>query len=240
MTIQLLVSVRDSVEALEAAEGGADIVDIKDPSRGPLGYAGSEVISEVLAALKTDVPVSAALGEAFEWCDTPNQQEMEILSQLKFLKPGPQGLASAVDWPARLKALRDAVSHGISTQWVAVSYADYRQCDAPPPREILRHADSYAGFLIDTFDKAGGSTFDNLEFSELRDLREACRGRGLFFALAGRIQSRHLENIAELQPDIVGVRGAVCEQNDRTGRLTRERVSDFRSALDGICVSVTS
>ena len=240
MSIQLLVSVRDVAEALEAAAGGADIVDIKDPSRGPLGYAGSEVISEILAALKSEVPVSAALGESHEWHNSPTRQELAILSQLTFLKPGPQRLASLADWPASMAALRNTLFGGVSARWVAVSYADYKQCDAPSPREILQHADSCAGFLIDTFDKSGASTFDTVGLSELQDLREICRSRGLFFALAGRVQSQHLKQIADLQPDVVGVRGAVCEQNDRTARLTRERVCELKSALDGICISVTS
>ncbi|MGI9178650.1 MAG: (5-formylfuran-3-yl)methyl phosphate synthase, partial [Pirellulales bacterium] len=38
----LLVSVRSVEEAIEAVEGTAAIVDIKEPSRGPLGRADAE------------------------------------------------------------------------------------------------------------------------------------------------------------------------------------------------------
>ena len=34
-----LVSVRSPEEALAALEGGADLIDVKEPSRGPLGAA---------------------------------------------------------------------------------------------------------------------------------------------------------------------------------------------------------
>ena len=37
---QLLVSVRTPQEALDALSGGAGILDIKEPSHGPLGMAG--------------------------------------------------------------------------------------------------------------------------------------------------------------------------------------------------------
>ena len=35
----LLVSVRNVEEALAALEGGASLIDVKEPSRGPLGRA---------------------------------------------------------------------------------------------------------------------------------------------------------------------------------------------------------
>ncbi len=67
MPIRLLVSVRDRSEAGAAVEGGADIVDVKEPDRGALGYAGEQTICEVLQAVSGSAPVSAALGECVEW-----------------------------------------------------------------------------------------------------------------------------------------------------------------------------
>ncbi|MFM7835691.1 MAG: (5-formylfuran-3-yl)methyl phosphate synthase, partial [Planctomycetaceae bacterium] len=37
MTVRLLVSVRSADEAVVAATGGADIIDIKEPRHGSLG-----------------------------------------------------------------------------------------------------------------------------------------------------------------------------------------------------------
>ena len=37
---QLLVSVRSPAEALAALEGGAALIDVKEPARGSLGRAG--------------------------------------------------------------------------------------------------------------------------------------------------------------------------------------------------------
>jgi (5-formylfuran-3-yl)methyl phosphate synthase len=47
---RLLVSVRDASEAVCAIEGGADVVDFKEPERGPLGRADVDVM---FAAIET-------------------------------------------------------------------------------------------------------------------------------------------------------------------------------------------
>lgn len=51
---RLLVSVRSSAEALAAIEGGADILDVKEPSRGSLGMASVEVISAIARQIDAD------------------------------------------------------------------------------------------------------------------------------------------------------------------------------------------
>src|SRR5436853_4004631 len=61
-TPQLLVSVRDVAEAMSARAGGADVIDIKEPKRGPLGRADDAVVSAVRNAVGHDCLVSAALG----------------------------------------------------------------------------------------------------------------------------------------------------------------------------------
>ncbi len=67
MTIRLLVSVRNSREAVIAADGGADIIDVKEPGFGSLGFAGASTIREVVDAVANRLPVSAALGECLDW-----------------------------------------------------------------------------------------------------------------------------------------------------------------------------
>ena len=65
----LLVSVRNLAEARAAIEGGCDRLDVKEPSRGPLGKADASVIAEIAAfarngiARDSDVSCSVALGD---------------------------------------------------------------------------------------------------------------------------------------------------------------------------------
>ena len=45
---QLLVSVRDATEAAAALHGGAGLIDVKEPARGPLGRADAATIAAVV------------------------------------------------------------------------------------------------------------------------------------------------------------------------------------------------
>jgi uncharacterized protein (UPF0264 family) len=80
--MQILVSVADAADAAAAVDGGADIIDAKDPSRGPLGPVSSATLSAIVAAVAGRRPVSAALdsvrlgplrGLAFVKMTTPAQ-----------------------------------------------------------------------------------------------------------------------------------------------------------------------
>jgi hypothetical protein len=65
----LLVSVRNAAEAEEALAGGADIIDVKEPSRGPLGRADAQNARDVIQTVSGRRLVSVALGELAESSD---------------------------------------------------------------------------------------------------------------------------------------------------------------------------
>ena len=71
----LLVSVRSAAEALVAMAGGADLIDVKEPSRGSLGAVDPEVLSEICDAVGGRLPISAALGELAESVDEANEYQ---------------------------------------------------------------------------------------------------------------------------------------------------------------------
>ena len=60
----LLVSVADADEAIAALEGGADVIDAKDPTGEPLGRVGLDVFNEIVAAVRGRAVTTAALGDA--------------------------------------------------------------------------------------------------------------------------------------------------------------------------------
>ena len=96
MSLQLLVSVRTPDEATAAVHGGADLIDVKDPPRGPLGAAHHETVAAVLSAVNGAVPVSAALGE---W--TPNavtEAHWHLQLPLAYLKWGLAGYGHPAGW----------------------------------------------------------------------------------------------------------------------------------------------
>ena len=62
--MRLLVSVASAVEASAALEGGADLIDAKDPASGVLTAVSADVFREIHAAVAGARPVTAAAGNA--------------------------------------------------------------------------------------------------------------------------------------------------------------------------------
>ncbi|MFN5908775.1 MAG: (5-formylfuran-3-yl)methyl phosphate synthase, partial [Planctomyces sp.] len=73
MTVRLLVSVRSPDEAVVAAAGGADIIDVKEPHHGSLGRPSARTAGDIRTRLtehcgaQVSPPLSCALGELLEW-----------------------------------------------------------------------------------------------------------------------------------------------------------------------------
>src|SRR5688572_26078519 len=62
--MRLLVSVSNASEAAAALEGGADLIDAKDPLEGPLGAVSRDQLRGIYGAVAGARPVTAALGDA--------------------------------------------------------------------------------------------------------------------------------------------------------------------------------
>ena len=245
---QLLVSVRDAHEALDALRGGADIIDVKEPANGSLGRAAASAIISVADVIVSGIvdsssafPLSLALGEVSEWLDPgPTSQIAGVpaviqRTQPQFLKLGLSGLCSSVtagtDWFDSWMQVRNRIAGEHS--WVAAAYADAIRAQAPAVADICRAAvkSQCRVLLIDTFGKDQSTLLDWLSCHELRQLRTDTAAHGLLLALAGRISAGDLTRLSEFQPDIIAVRGAVCEHGVRTSAISEERVREFRCAL---------
>lgn len=216
MTPRLLVSVRDAAEAVDALAGGADLIDVKEPTRGPMGRADGAVMAAVVAAVGGRVPVSAALGELSIGPIPPG---------LAFVKWGFAGWAGR-DWPGAWAA---AVSHlQGGTRPVAVAYADWLKVAAPSPGDVNRHAAGAAVLLIDTAVKDGSTLTDHLGIVSLGRLIVAARAANRAVALAGSLTAEAIARLRPLAPDWFAVRGAACE-GGRTGRARAERVRGLKA-----------
>jgi uncharacterized protein (UPF0264 family) len=224
----LLVSVRSAVEALAALAGGAAVIDVKEPDRGPLGCAEGRVWSAVRRVVPNGVPVSVALGELSEW------QEAEALGLISAELAGISyiklGLAGATpDWAECWAKLKRAGRPG--PQWVAVAYADCDRAGAPHPAEILDEAlrsGDCVGILLDTWDKTRPSPI-SVSPSWSSWFARARRG-GLLTALAGGLDEERIDRLGPLDPDLFAVRGAACRGGDRRGTVDASRVARLARA----------
>src|SRR5438093_1517849 len=91
----LLVSVRNAVEAETALAGGADIIDVKEPRRGPLGPADPRVWDAIHRALDGRAVTSAALGELLF---DPVEQLAPLAIGFRFAKIGLAGCGNQSRW----------------------------------------------------------------------------------------------------------------------------------------------
>ncbi len=222
-TAGLLVSVRSSEEALAALDGGADLIDIKEPRLGSLGAAEPAVAEAVLDAVAGRTPVSMALGEL-------RDEPVAAVAGLKFAKLGLAGCGADERWVERLRAASDRFPAGVST--VAVVYADWQAAEAPCPDDVLSGARQLDldYLLIDTFDKTAGNLLDYWPEASLSQFVAMVRGAGLSIVLAGSLSAEAIPRVARLGPDFVAVRTAAC-RGGRNGLVCRDRVRQLRELL---------
>jgi len=253
------VSVRNPDEALVAVRGGADIIDVKEPANGALGRASFSVIrsiAETLAAHSASVTsfsiggcgdaapgiaISVALGEVREWLNcaaSKDNDERSFLGAVRpqYLKLGLAGLCPGGEtssaWTDSWKRIRDQFSGHHS--WVAVAYADHVRSDSPCVEDVCSAA-AKSGcrvLLIDTFEKDGSNLLDFLTASQLGRIKSRTSDAGMQLALAGRITERQLPILLPLEPEIIAVRGAVCEAGFRTAAISEAKVRSFVAAMD--------
>lgn len=225
---KLLVSVRSAVEALAALEGGADLIDVKEPLRGPLGAADAKTITGVTRAVAGRAPVSAALGELLE---LPAGSLGDSLAGVAYAKLGLAGCQRVADWPRRwAKALERFPSHVAP---VAVIYADDDLASSPTGGEILHQARQLGcrAVLVDTFDKSHGGLLNHWKLADVADFIDDVRSAGLLAVLAGSLSLATIPRLLPMQPDYVAVRGAACG-GDRTSELIAAKVRELSLLLE--------
>ncbi len=224
----LLVSVRDAAEAA-AALGGATIVDVKEPSRGPLGRPDASVAAEVLRAVDGRAAVTIACGELVASPSDIALYIEDVLARLPVglvgpvaVKAGPSGLDPEA-WLTSFQAIIAEIPGGIEA--VAVAYADNTEASCLPPEEVLESAARCGArtVLIDTFDKSGPGLLERVDATVLQGWVEQAHRHRLSLALAGKLTPTDVVVATSLGADVVGVRSAACD-GGRLGRVDPVRV----------------
>jgi (5-formylfuran-3-yl)methyl phosphate synthase len=228
----LLVSVRSAEEATTALLAGANVIDVKEPSRGSLGAADESVISSVLRVVEGRAPVTAALGELV---DLSTEVRWNVPGVAMF-KAGLAGCAKTHNWQAKwgeVVTKFQVSSDSGSPQAVAVVYADWQAADAPSPDDVLSAAVNFRcpALLIDTWNKSSGALFDHWQIDDLRAFISRVRARTIKVVLAGSLAGESFAQAVALRPDLVAVRSAACESG-RTGQVVARRVRELKETID--------
>jgi uncharacterized protein (UPF0264 family) len=239
-TPRLLVSVRDPAEALVALHGGADFIDLKEPSRGALGGLTTDDIRAVLAALAAaqsgttehPIKVSATIG------DWPMTAHADIATAIAAVdacgvdyvkfgvdpEPDPAAALALIQHLASLPTCRAGrlVPVLIADRVISAVLVD-ALLDLPIP-----------ALLLDTADKRGGSLLDRHGPAALTQHLAHVRARrpDCLAGLAGSLRLSELGQIRELAPGIAGFRGAACG-GVREGQIDADCVAALRLGLSG-------
>jgi (5-formylfuran-3-yl)methyl phosphate synthase len=232
--MELLVSVRSPAEAEDALQGGAGLIDVKEPSNGSLGCAGRAGIAAVVRQVAGRRPVSAALGELTEF------QADLFLKGLTFIKWGLAGCRNRA-WRTELAEAGQCVQRNQpDLHTVAVAYVDWKRAESPPVNDVLVFAlrNKWRVVLLDTFVKDGLTLLDWLSSNEVCRIKSFCRSSGIKLAIAGSLNLKQLISLRPIRPDWFAVRGAACARGLREGHVdvaaVRRLVNCLHSPLSNV------
>lgn len=236
---RLLTSVADLDELALAAEGGADILDLKDPKAGALGAWPLERIALATARSRTSPvsgpvrpPLSATVG------DLPMVPALVAARVAETRSCGVDyvkvGLFPAGDPAGCLGALAPEARRG--TRLVAVLFADLWPADSLLNARLLPDIAraGFAGAMLDTAGKGAGGLLRHKTIPEVARFIDAARDLGLMTGLAGSLTLADIPVLRRLEPDYLGFRTALCGGGNRGGALDPAALAAVRSALPGL------
>ena len=231
--MMLLVSVQNMAEALEADRGGADIIDVKNLQEALVGSGHPNLIREVRDRIPMHKHVSVTLGVV---PNQPGTVAMAVHAATLLNATSVKVGFRVADYDTAVQVLRqsrEAIGNS-ETKLIGSLFADNLLFDGglDPHLMINLAFDGLCdGFLIDTLTKDGRNLFDFMPEPVLRDMVMEAKQAGLSTALSGHLKLNNLDELARINPDIVGVRGAVCSSGERDRAVAWEAVAYFKEQL---------
>lgn len=232
--MRLLVSPMNIEEARAALEGGADILDVKNPKEGSLGANFPWAIRAVAELVGGRVPVSATIGDLDYKPGTASLAALgAAFSGADYIKAGLLGVNSAEQADDMLRNIVQAVKgYDRKKMVVASAYSDFSRVGSIPPMLLPEVAKSSGAdvVMVDTAIKDGRSTFEFMAEQDLSEFISAGQRLGLKVAIAGTIRFEDIDLLKRINPDIIGVRGIVCG-GDRKSSIKPELVNKLKLAI---------
>lgn len=248
--MQLLVSVSNADEAHAAIEGGASIIDAKDPHTGALGPVTLDVLGAISRTVGHARVLTAAIGDIHEGSglrtpgsrvQAPGSGSDTAIDSFAYtyaaagaalVKLGCTGDVRTAG-AAFAAAVRGASQAGAGV--IAVAYADANAAAGVTFDTVIDLALTAGarGVLVDTANKGGPGLTSLVPPARLAAWTARAQQAGLLAAVAGSLSLDDLPAMAACGADVVGVRGAACE-GGRLGRVTAPRVAALVARLRSI------
>lgn len=230
----LMVSVQDLKEAQESVQGGADIVDVKDLREVTIGSNVPSVIKEVRDYVPQEMHVSVTLGVV------PNQPGTIAMAvygaaclKASSIKVG----FLNTDYDTALTILKECrrALKGFESKLIAATFADAPLYHGLAPERVVDLAEKAMcnGILIDTVTKDGRNLFDFMDEKTLKKVVDKGKSFNMSTALSGSLKIENFDELSRINPHIVGVRGAVCtNQNRENGRVEASAVKKVKDEIE--------
>lgn len=237
--IKLLVSPRNLDEARVTIDSNVDYIDCKNPEEGSLGANFPWVIRSIKDIMPKNgtQKLSATIGD-FPYL--PGSASLAALgatfSGADIIKVGLKGPSNVEEGAFLMSKVVEGVkSYNQNALVVAAGYADRDRLKFSPHFLDIPVIASKANAdiaMLDTYIKDGKGLFDFLTIEQLEKFVKRTRELNLQAALAGNLQMEDIVRIKSLNPDIIGIRSVVCENNDRNlGSIKGDLIDSFRMEL---------
>jgi (5-formylfuran-3-yl)methyl phosphate synthase len=221
---KLLISVKNTAEAMLALEAGADFIDLKDPEVGALGSLDNALSKEIVQAVNKKAVISATIGENH---------------------PLQSALLEAID--AKVKIGVDIVKLAISDYFndaiflqqllvkiesqkiklVAVMFAD----QALDFSFIAKLAEiGFYGVMLDTQNKQK-NLLSLITEEDIHSFVKNCENYGLQAGLAGSLRVECVHRLLYCLPSYLGFRSGVCLDFVRDNGLDADLIEMVRNTL---------
>lgn len=240
---RLLVSVRGPMEALAAAEGGAQIADVEYPATA-LGTPYPLNIKAVREHLNLKgfqrVLVSTNIGEQQQTRSTACQAALGVaIAGADYIKCGLAGLDPRAAQYLGKNLVRTLREWYPERKVYPAVFPDDEFASLFDPildGPILVMEIGSDGLLIDTFDKTcGKGLLDYYTLDNIAQFVESLHAIGKEAWIAGSISADQLPELSKTGVDVICVRGAACEPREgsqRFGEVRKEIVQSLVAAME--------
>jgi (5-formylfuran-3-yl)methyl phosphate synthase len=219
----LLASVANADEAQIALVHGADIIDLKDVSRGALVGLPAAEVRAVVRVVAGRRPVSAVAG------DTTTEPDGVAAAVADIADTGVDYIKIGLFPAARSReCVRAMASLARRVKLVGVMFADMEVDDGL----VTDLAEcGFAGAMLDTAHKSSGRLLDHMDVAALNRFVMLCRANRLTSGLAGSLEPPDIPRLLMMAPEFLGFRGALCGGHGRAGALDPESICLVRDLI---------
>ncbi len=222
VNVKMLASVSNLDEVALALSAGVDIIDLKNPNKGALGALAIDEITEIVKLVDGKCPISATIGDLSTIDEVISPIQATIETRVDIVKIG---FFESMDCHALIQAVAPYTK---KQKIIAVLFAESFQNFSILP--LLKVAGFY-GVMLDTANKNGKHLLNYLNLATLNTFVLQAKELKLEVGLAGALRESQVADLSKLQPNYLGFRSALCQQNQRTNTLNENKISLIKQLL---------